>query len=93
MKQAQKEMGTTYLLSALGALVTAFVLAQVYRWLMPNTITESLMLSFMMWLGFVAPVQLTDVLFGRKVVNLFLLNTGYQLVSLLLMAAALFYLG
>lgn len=92
MKQAQQEMGTMYLLSALAGLITAFVLAQVFSWVGSATLAEALGIGFMLWLGFIAPVQFTDVLFGKKQMNLFLINTGYQLASILAMALVLFYL-
>lgn len=93
MKTAQSEMGTLYLLSALGALVMAFVLAQLFKWILPATVSAALGLSFMLWLGFIAPIQFTDVLFGKRPMNLFLINTSYQLVGILLMGAIMFYLA
>lgn len=51
--------------------------------------TAYLMTSFWSWLGFVAPVQFTEVLFSGKSTKLFLINTGYQLASLLAMAIIL----
>ncbi len=93
MKEAQNEMGTLYLLSALGALVTAFVLAQLFKWLLPDTLNLALGISFMIWVGFIAPVQFTEVLFGKKQMNLFLINTGYQLSGILAMGAVIFYLA
>lgn len=93
MKQAQKDMGTMYLLSTLSTLVTAFVLAQVFAWLQIGELVGALSTCFILWLGFIAPVQFTDVLFGRKLMNLFLINTGYQLAGMLVMGAVLFHLS
>ena len=41
------------------------------------------------WLGAVMPVQLTGALFSRQKTQLFLINTGYQLVCYLAMGALL----
>jgi len=41
------------------------------------------------WLGFVATVQLTGVLFAGQSKKLFAINTGYQLVCYLVMGAIL----
>lgn len=86
-------MGKTYAVSFVVALVTAYVLYHVmvmsenfFHYPMLQTGLTS---GFWMWLGFVAPVQLTDVLFGKKKLNLFYINTGYQLVTLLAMGAVL----
>lgn len=93
MKEAQKEMGTLYLLALLGTLVMSFVLAQILNWLSVADLTTSLWVSFMIWAGFIAPVQFTDVLFGKKQLNLFMINTGYQLVGMLIMGGILFHFG
>lgn len=91
LKEEQKKMGPLYGLSFLGALVMAYVLTHVVR--MSEVVFDYTPLStglssgFWMWLGFVAPVQMTDAIFGSKKWELFLINTGYQLVSLLVMGA------
>ncbi len=93
MKANQKAMGKTYLVSIIVSLLTAYVLAHVMtlseNFFHYDRLTTGLMSAFWMWLGFVAPVQLTDVLFGGKKVQLFLINTGYQLVALLAMGVVL----
>jgi hypothetical protein len=45
--------------------------------------------GFAAWLGFVMIVQLTDKLFGKRPMKLFLINTGYQLVCYLAMGTIL----
>lgn len=89
LKEDQAKMGKMYAISFVAALVTAYVLYHVmsmsenffhYPWLSTGLIS-----AFWMWLGFVAPVQLTDVIFGKKPRKLFYINTGYQLAALLAM--------
>ncbi len=89
MAKARKGMGKTYSISFVLTLLMAYVLYHVmvfsdnyfgYPWLMTGLTS-----AFWMWLGFVAPVQATDVLFGGKSWKLFWINTGYQLASLLAM--------
>ena len=87
MKKMQKQMGPMYGVSFVLSLVMAFVLSHV------TTMSEAyfhyphlmsaLTSAFWMWLGFVVPVQATDVIFGGKSWKLFGINTGYQLASLL----------
>jgi hypothetical protein len=93
MKAKQKEMGKTYAISFVVSLVTAYVLAHVMglsrNFFGYDAMTTGLTTAFWMWLGFVAPVQLTDVLFGGKKLQLFGINTGYQLVALLAMGIVL----
>jgi hypothetical protein len=45
--------------------------------------------GFAVWAAFVATVQLTDTLFGKRPFKLFLINTGYQLACYLVMGAIL----
>lgn len=93
MKSAQKEMGMLYGVSFVAALFTAFVLSHVMtmseNFFHYPMLTTGLMSAFWMWLGFVAPVQLTDVIFGNKKWLLFGINTGYQLTALLCMGVIL----
>lgn len=97
MEAAKKNMGKTYFISFLTALVTACVLAHIIvigeYYFNADGISTGLQAAFWSWLGFTMTVQLTDVLFGNKSTNLFLINTGYQLASLLVMGAILGYFG
>ncbi len=94
MKNDQKKMMKFYGLSFVLALITAYVLSHVivmseHFFGMPRLQT-GLTSAFWMWLGFVMPVQATDTIFSKdKKWQLFGINTGYQLVALLLMGAAL----
>jgi len=93
LKKAQKEMGKLYGVSFLLTLISGYVLAHVMAMSMPffkeTALTTGLMSAFWMWLGFVMPVQATDMIFGSKKWKLFAINTGYQLVSLLVMGVVL----
>ena len=89
MKVEQKKMGPMYGVSFVLSLLTAYVLSHVMG-LSQNFYQQSDLLAgvgsaFWMWLGFVMPVQATDVIFGGKKWKLFAINTGYQLASLLAM--------
>lgn len=93
MKEAQKKMGPMYGLSFVATLVAAYVLAHFVfladYFYSIDPMTTGLTTAFFAWLGFVMPVQLTDFIFGGKKLNLFLINTGYQLVSFLAMGAVI----
>jgi len=52
-----------------------------------QSIEIALLVAFHVWLGFVATVQLTGVLFMKQSMKLFAINTGYQLVCYLVMGA------
>jgi hypothetical protein len=97
LEKAQKTMGKMYALSFALALLTAYVLSHVMTFAGAYMGTEAVMTgltsAFWMWVGFVAPVQATDVIFGGKTWKLFWINTGYQLVSLLAMGLTLGFMG
>lgn len=87
MEKARAKMGKMYVLSFVLSLLMAYVLFHImtfsgsfYHY--PKVMT-GLTSAFWIWLGFVMPVQATDVIFGGKPWKLFWINTGYQLASLL----------
>jgi len=93
MKEAQKAMGKAYGISFVLSLVTAYVLYHVMilseNYFHYPKLMTGISSAFWMWLGFVAPVQFTDMLFGKKKRDLFVINTGYQLAALLAMGITL----
>lgn len=93
VKAAQREMARIYGISFVLALVTGYVLYHIMSLSMAffnyNPVSTGLTSGFWVWIGFVMPVQLTEVLFSKKPVKLFGINTGYQLVSLLAMGVVI----
>lgn len=89
LAKAKKNMGGMYALSLLGSLFMAYILSHVITFSMSYfgyaPVPTGLTTAFWMWLGFVAPVQMTEVLFGGKSWQLYKINTFYQLTSLLAM--------
>jgi hypothetical protein len=89
VKEMQKSAGPAYFGSFLASLVSAFILALFFHWLHVEGLQYGLLVGFHVWLGFVAMVQLTGVLFMKQSMKLFAINTGYQLVCYLAMGAIL----
>jgi len=83
-------MGKWYGISFVLSLISAYVLSHIMilseNFFGYSQLSTGLTTAFWMWLGFVMPVQLTDQIFGSKKWKLFIINTGYQLTALLLMA-------
>jgi hypothetical protein len=88
-QEMQKSAGPAYAGSFLASLVSAFTLALILHGMRVENLHVGLMLSFHVWLGFVAMVQLTGALFMKQSMKLFAINTGYQLVCYLAMGAIL----
>jgi hypothetical protein len=89
LEEMRKSAGKSYAISFVASLVSAFVLAKVIDIFTVNTVLYGMKVGFAIWLGFVATVQLTEVLFAKKPMKLYLINTGYQLVCYLAMGAIL----
>jgi Protein of unknown function (DUF1761) len=81
VKEMQKSAGPACLGSFVASLVAAFVLALLFHWIHVQDWQLGMLVGFHVWLGFVATVQLTGVLFMKQSMKLFAINTGYQLVA------------
>ncbi len=88
-RMSREGMGRTYAIQAVGSLVTAYVLAKLVGMMGGKTLAAGVQAGFWVWLGFVATVTLGSVLYERRSWNLYVLNNGYQLVSLAIMGAIL----
>lgn len=77
-----KTMGISFLTE----IIMAIVLGSLLMTSMVDSLTNALVFAFMIWLGFIATTMINTVLFDKKPFNLFLINSGYQLGSLLVMA-------
>ncbi len=86
------EMNSLYGLSAFSAFVMAAVLHYVMTEVEVQTIGEALLLGFMMWLGFTFTSTLVNNLFQGKPRALIFIDSGYYLVSSLVMSTILFFL-
>jgi Protein of unknown function (DUF1761) len=89
IQEMQKSAGPAYGGSFLASLVSAFTLALFLHGLRAEDLHLGLAVGFHVWLGFVATVQLTGVLFMKQSMKLFAINTGYQLVCYLVMGMIL----
>ena len=91
MNKMMLSPGVAYGLMAVGALIMAYVLAVTLS--ISSVAFGGLELAmalqggFWLWLGFVATTQLGVVLWEGKSWKLFLINTSYSLVSVLVMSA------
>lgn len=83
----------TYALMIIGSIVMAWVLAHAVIYASATLAMTGLILGilvgFMNWLGFIAPVLLASVLYEGRSWKLWWLNNGYYLVGLILMGSIL----
>ncbi len=90
MRKAKKKgMIKEYIIMLVGSFITAYVLAHFVSYTNSTTILDGGVLGAWLWIGFIAPIALGMVLWEGKPVKLYLINTGYYLVSLVIMGAIL----
>lgn len=86
---SQQGMTTMYVWSAVMSLITAYVLSLFVDYMGAKAAGAGIATGFWAWLGFVVPVTAASVLYEKRPTGLWILNAGYQLVSLALMGALL----
>lgn len=84
MEKGKKTMPQTYAVMFVASLVTSFVLAVTISMAPVSGLMTGITAAFWVWLGFVAAVKLSDVLFEKKPVKLYFIEIGYYLVFLLI---------
>lgn len=72
------------------SLLTAYILSHFIQLVGADTLADALATAFWAWLGFVMTVVATNTLYEQRPFNLIVVNSVYQLLSLLIMAAILF---
>lgn len=85
IKEDKKGMGSKMGVSFINSLVIAFFLAFFVARLEIGMISDGILLGFFVWLGFVATAQLPSVIWCKRPFQLFLIDTGYKLLSLMIM--------
>lgn len=85
----KRGVGAMYITSFVLALITAYVLAGLIHYAGARTLWEGTVTGFWVWLGFSAAMAYPEYLFSGRSKALFIINAGYQLLSLLAMGALL----
>lgn len=81
--------GAMLLQTFVTALIMFYVLAHFIDYTGATTIGEGAQTGLWLWLGFVATTMYTNILYEKRPVKLWAINTGYQLVNLLIAGAIL----
>lgn len=89
MAAAKKSMTMAYVVNFIAAIIMAFVLASSISARPFLNIGGGLWLAFWIWLGFIATVLLAPVLWEKKPMSLYWINSLYYLVSLWVMSMIL----
>jgi hypothetical protein len=87
--KAKPGMPRAMAVEVVGSLLTSFVLMHAIFYAGARTAPLGMAVGFMNWLGFVAFTQVQAVTYEQRPFKLFQINTGFQLVSLVLMGAVI----
>lgn len=82
-----------YVGSVVVALLVAYVLALLLRGLGGHSLTDGLVVGFLVWLGFGATTSVNSVLYEGRSWEYWAINNGFLLLSSLVMGAIIGYLG
>lgn len=80
-------MARKYAITYIGALVMAFVLAHTR--IVAVSIFDSFMTALWVWLGFMVPVSMSEVLWGKQPIKLWMITISFYFVELFLMGIIL----
>src|SRR5258708_5510445 len=87
VKAMQKSAGKAYGVSLVCQWLIALALAVLVGYLHLEHLSQGLKLGLLAWVGFAFPLGLMANMFTEKRITVFYIDTGYQLVYLLIMGA------
>lgn len=87
--QMDQGIGFALLVDFVSLSIMSFMMAQALHLAGAKTLEEGLIVSFALWLGFVATVQIGVVTYEHKPFRFYVMICGYRLVTMLLMGGIL----
>jgi Protein of unknown function (DUF1761) len=81
--------GFGYFVAVVAAFVMSYTLARVVHWADADDFVSGALAGLLAWVGFVATTSAVNGIFAGRSRNLYLIDAGYHLVSLVLMGAIL----
>ena len=85
----KSSMAKLYFINFIAAIVMAYILSHFVDYVGATDIGSGIQLAIWVWLGFIATTMIGTVLWEGKPWKLYLINSGYQLVNLLIAASIL----
>ncbi|OGG75147.1 hypothetical protein A3H74_04095 [Candidatus Kaiserbacteria bacterium RIFCSPLOWO2_02_FULL_51_13] len=89
VESGKRRMPAVLLVALLAGMLTAYVINYFGAAWFVIDVVGAVELAFWIWVGFVAPVMLGHVLWEQKPFTLYLINTLYWLVAMIVMAIVL----
>ena len=78
---------TAYLLATVASFVISYTVARIARWAEVEDLWSGALLGVLLWFGFVATTSAVNAIFSQRPRDLWAIEAGYFLVSLLLIGA------
>ncbi|HSX14170.1 MAG TPA: DUF1761 domain-containing protein [Chlamydiales bacterium] len=88
-KHAEKDLrcnSKTMILGFIVSFMIAFFLFIFESALQVTSVTDGMIVGFLLWLGFVATTQMSTFIWNKMPFRLFLVHTGFKLLSFLVMS-------
>ena len=86
-EQMKQGMGKKIAWDILGSVIMAFVMYHAIRYAEVKTAPLGVAIGFLNWLGFVAVAAVSAVTYEKRPLGLYLITTGYNLISMMIMGA------
>ncbi len=84
-------MALAMLVSIIGAALVAAIMSCFMHRMFIDTVVSGKIFGFMVWLGFVLPLYAEGSMYEARPLKLFLIDNGYQVISLVIMGALIAY--
>lgn len=88
----KKELRSPYIaypLNFLAALILSYFISLIEIYVGASSFWDGVFVGFILWLGFVFPIQLTQIIWIKDEIKLFLIKNGFLLLAFLVMGAIL----
>ena len=85
----KKGLAAGMVASFVGDVLVAFALLHVILWSEASTFAAGAFVGFLCWFGFIAATQFPQGIYERRPAKLFLINSGFWLVGLLIVGGVL----
>ncbi|HIH25913.1 DUF1761 domain-containing protein [Candidatus Woesearchaeota archaeon] len=84
-----KSMGRSYFFMFVMCLLTAYILAVLLNLVQAVNVKTGIHLGLLIWLGFIATVTSSSVIWEKKPFKLYIIGNGYNVVNLVVMSIIL----
>ena len=89
MKGGEKADKKSLFWAFIVSLIIAYFLAFFEGYMCVTSVTDGMLVGFCAWLGFVATTQISAVIWCKAPLELFAIDTGYKLLSFLVMSGVI----